>query len=224
MKTAPIKQTLSKDDRKALYIHRIRTERDVEIWQVDGKYIRDNVDVDFPNLGQPFAYPFIPKNEFWLDTEQDPDEQDFFIAHLFSEYDHMKDGMSYETALHEANIVEMQLRLKATNAPKKLDAKYLFKVNIGELPISVFVVNGRYVREHFHLCYTEGGNDKAYDWMPAQQIWYDSALIETEYPAILLHEFSERCFMDLDGDDYKQAHKKANVIEWAYRQATLKKK
>ena len=43
----------------------------IQVWVVDGEYIRTYVDEEFTNFGQHYRFPYIPENEFWLDRENE---------------------------------------------------------------------------------------------------------------------------------------------------------
>jgi len=59
------------------YIKKVGERGDLQIWIVDGAYIRSRQDEEFTNYGQHYRYPYIPVNELWLDREADEDEQQF---------------------------------------------------------------------------------------------------------------------------------------------------
>jgi hypothetical protein len=77
--------------------------------------------------------------------------------------------------------------------------------------ITVYQVNGFYVRNNIFLDYTQGGNDQKYTWIPAGEIWLDKAN-RIEFSFIALHELTERRLM-AGGMIYEQAHDQANVAE-----------
>jgi hypothetical protein len=57
--------------------------------------VRENLDEEFTNFGQHYRFHFIPINEFWLDQQHAPGEEQFFIDHLLVEYRLMRYGMDY---------------------------------------------------------------------------------------------------------------------------------
>lgn len=77
--------------------------------------------------------------------------------------------------------------------------------------VSIFQVNGVFVRNTIYLDYTQGGNDEKYDWIPDGECWLDSANW-VEFAFIALHELTERRLMS-GGMDYDSAHDQANLIE-----------
>jgi hypothetical protein len=59
---------------KPPYIEKIDRHGPIDIWIVDGAYIRGHIDEEFTNFGQHYRYPYIPLHEFWLDREAHADE------------------------------------------------------------------------------------------------------------------------------------------------------
>ena len=98
---------------KPPYIEKVEQRDDLQIWIVDGAYIRGHIDEEFTNFGQHYRYSYIPKNEFWIDREAKNDEQRFFIDHLLTEHHLMAKGVPYEKAIEEADRVERRERRRA---------------------------------------------------------------------------------------------------------------
>ncbi|MGA2480817.1 MAG: hypothetical protein ABSG63_18890, partial [Spirochaetia bacterium] len=85
-----------------------------------------------------------------------------------------------------------------------------------ESGITVWIVNGRLVRSTFDIDFTEGGHDKVYEFVPANEVWIDDAIIEQERGYVLLHELHERNQMST-GMPYSQAHAESSKIEFRCR-------
>ncbi len=79
-------------------------------------------------------------------------------------------------------------------------------------PISVWLVDGDFIRTWIFIDFTEGGNTEAYPWMPPNEIWLDNEN-KSENGFILLHELHEFNRMRNDGLVYEKAHISANVVE-----------
>jgi len=75
------------DTLKPPYVRKVGQRGNITIWVVDGTYVRTQIDEEFTNYAQHYAFKFIPEREFWLDQEAAEDEQQFFIDHLLVEYD-----------------------------------------------------------------------------------------------------------------------------------------
>jgi hypothetical protein len=210
---------------KPVYIEKIDERGNIQIWIVDGAYIRTRVDEEFVNFGQHYRYPYIPENEFWIDREAEHDERKFFIDHLLVEHRLMAAGMPYEKALPRADQVERSERRRAgdisllTQHGRKLPdltgvhERLWKKLENG---VSVWIVNGRLVRSAFDIDFTEGGHDYVYEFVPENEVWIDDAIVELERGYILLHELHERNRM-AKGIPYNQAHAESSRLEYHCR-------
>jgi hypothetical protein len=98
---------------KLPYLEKIDERGNLQVWIVDGSYIRTRIDEEFTNFGQHYSFPYIPKNELWIDQEAKGDERRFFIDHLLVEHHLMENGMPYDKALVEADKVERRERSRA---------------------------------------------------------------------------------------------------------------
>jgi len=216
---------MAKKNLKPAYIEKIDQRGDLAVWIVDGVYIRGHVDEEFTNYAQHYAFPWIPKNELWIDREAHPDERKFFIDHLLMEHRLMAKGMPYEKALPIADAAEQKERRRAkdveklTHGGKKLpDGKdvhvKLWKTM--ENGVSVWIVNGRLVRSVFDIDFTEGGHDHVYEFVPQKEVWIDDDIEEPERPFVLLHELHERNLMD-KGMPYSAAHADSSRVEYHCR-------
>jgi hypothetical protein len=211
--------------RKPAYIKKIDERGDFVIWIVDGSYIRGHIDEEFTNFGQHYRYAYIPSKEFWIDQEAQHDERDFFIQHLLTEYDLMKKGVPYNQALPEADKRERIERRrcgdvrKMTHQGKKLPDGHDVHDRLWkelESGLKVWIVNGRLVRSVFDIDFTEGGHDYVYEFVPANEVWIDDAIVEPERPYVLLHELHERNRMST-GWPYGKAHAESSRIEYRCR-------
>jgi hypothetical protein len=210
---------------KPAYIEKIDERGNIQIWLVDGAYIRGHVDEEFVNFGQHYRYPYIPVNEFWIDREAELDERKFFIDHLLVEHRLMSAGMPYEKALPRADQVERRERRRAGDVS-------LLNHHVRTLPdltevherlwkklengVSVWIVNGRLVRSVFDIDFTEGGHDYVYKFVPENEVWIDNDIVEMERDYILLHELHERNLM-ARGILYNQAHAASSRLEYFCR-------
>ena len=95
----------------------------INVFIVDGEYIRTNLYIDFVSGGHDLVYgkdgeivndkgvkPFIPDNEIWLDFDLAESEVGFVLLHELYERDKMSKGMKYERAHKLASIVEIYAR------------------------------------------------------------------------------------------------------------------
>ena len=52
---------------KPAYIEKVDERGNLQVWIVDGAYIRSHIDEEFTNFGQHYRYQYIPINELWID-------------------------------------------------------------------------------------------------------------------------------------------------------------
>jgi len=210
---------------KLPYIKKIDEWGNLQVWVVDGSYIRGHIDEEFTNFGQHYSFLYIPKNELWIEQETKNDERRFFIDHLLVEHRLMGQGIPYNKALEEADKVERKERHRAgdvsrlTHQGKQLpDGKEVHQRLWKKLEngVSVWVVNGRLVRSVFDIDFTEGGHDYVYEFVPENEVWIDDAIEEKERGYVLLHELHERNRM-ASGWSYNKAHAESSRLEYRCR-------
>jgi len=210
---------------KLPYIKKIDERGNLQVWVVDGSYIRGHIDEEFTNFGQHYSFLYIPKNELWIEQETKNDERRFFIDHLLVEHRLMGQGIPYNKALEEADKVERKERHRAgdvsrlTHQGKQLpDGKEVHQRLWKKLEngVSVWVVNGRLVRSVFDIDFTEGGHDYVYEFLPENEVWIDDAIEEKERGYVLLHELHERNRM-ASGWSYNKAHAESSRLEYRCR-------
>jgi hypothetical protein len=210
---------------KPPYLKKIDERGDIQIWTVDGSYIRGHIDEEFTNFGQHYQYPYIPLKEFWIDKEAEHDEHQFFIDHLLAEYRLMEKGAPYEKAIVEGDRIEHRERRRAgdvsklthhgTKLPEGRDVHERMWKRL-ENGLTVWIVNGRLVRSVFNIDFTEGGHDYVYEFVPQNEVWIDDAIVEQERPYVLLHELHERNRM-ASGWTYSKAHAESSRLEYRSR-------
>jgi hypothetical protein len=213
--------------KKQIYINKIDQVDTFSILQVNGNYIRNNIDIEFTNFGQHYDFNFIPSNEFWIDFENSPGEGRFFIKHMLKTNSLMKDGMDYDSALVIGDSIQRIERMR-TDLYKKCtaflsasDTAKLLKMIHREIlyrnnHLKIYIADGEIIRDIYFIDFTEGGHDKVYNFIPKNEVWIDNDLRRFEIPFVLLHELYERYLMSM-GDEYDTAHEKASALELKYR-------
>jgi hypothetical protein len=89
----------------------------VFVWLVKGELVRDLLYIDFAGGGHHKVYPFIPREEVWIDDDIPKDEREFIILHELHERNLMiKKKMKYLEAHRSATEIEDYCR----HHPKKL--------------------------------------------------------------------------------------------------------
>jgi hypothetical protein len=209
------------DALKPPYLEKVDKRGELQVWIVDGAYVRGHIDEEFTNFGQHYRYPYIPNNELWIDREAENDERKFFIDHLLVERRLMAQGKSYGEALEQADLEERKERRRAgdlrklTGHGQKLPDGHdvherLWKTL--ENGVKVWIVNGRLVRSVFDIDFTAGGHDHVYEFVPHGEVWIDNDIIEPERGYVLLHELHERNRME-QGMSYDNAHAESSRLE-----------
>lgn len=212
---------------KKPYIKKFSRISGFNVWIVDGKYIRDNINEEFTNYGQHYLFDFIPKNEFWIDKEGVPGEEKYYIDSMLVMNRLLGKGVSHAEAVRKADAIERRERSKSklikeeiklekqkdeiiNKVHKKLLRKFSNK------KIKVWIVDGELVRDLFFIDFTEGGHNKIYPFIPFEEVWIDNDVENKEIKFVLLHEVHERNLM-AKGMDYDSAHKSSSEIEYSCR-------
>lgn len=203
------------------HVKKIGQRGPIGIWQVDGSYVRMNIDEEFTNYGQHYAYSYIPKDEYWIDQGISPEETRFFLKHLSVEHRLMKRGMDADAARKRADKAEGEERKRAGDVrkltrsgrvlpdPAKVHRRLWKKLENG---VSIWIVNARLVRSVFDDDFASGGHDYVYEYVPENEVWIDDTLKAAERPYALLHELHERGLMQ-KGMDYDRAHAQSSRLE-----------
>lgn len=226
------KETKEKDQDKLTgtkiklpYLEKVDQRGNLQIWVVDGSYVRTHIDEEFTNFGHHYSFSFIPNDELWIDREAKNDERRFFIDHLLVEHRLMEKGVPYDKALEEADKAERRERSRAGDVRrlthdgkdlpdgKEVHERLWKKLESG---VSVWIVNGRLVRSVFDIDFTEGGHDYVYEFVPENEVWIDDDIEEKERGYVLLHELHERNRM-ASGWPYNKAHAESSRLEYHCR-------
>ena len=196
------------------------------IWIVDGSRIRKELNENFVQSGSRAHFPFIPIDEFWIDADTDHREHRFFIDRFFAEHLLLQTGAKPEKAEAIAATFEHKEREEALSkemlALKNHQASLIEKIHRKHFApyssdqLTIWIVDGKLVRDLVFLEYDAGGHDRVYPWIPEREIWIEEALSEKERPFILLHELHERFLMG-KGKKYPEAHHGATIIEDRFR-------
>ena len=169
-------------------------------------------------------FPFaIPADEIWMDANASPDDREHFLTNAVAYCAALESGLTKDAAYEEGLAVERAARendagLAPTHdgIPGGVYVKLWKAVTEGDESIAVWVVNGAAVRDVFKTDFTQGGNPSEYPWIPADEIWIEDTLDESERPFVLLHELTERQLMR-QGLGYDKAHEIASRKEFQAR-------
>ena len=200
---------------------------DNKVFIVDGHYLRDNVAIEFTNFAYHEIRPYVPPGEIWIDRENNHREFQLFLETIRLQKIMLGKGISFPKA--EKISIQIEI-LKRHKIPEVMALFHLSheeqvkRVKIRSLVenlsngISVILVNGFLVRSLFYPDFTEGGHHLRYSFIPYNEIWIDDSLDEEEFPAIILHETTERNLMSESNLPYEEAHKISSRVESEYRQ------
>lgn len=211
-----------------------------KIWIVDGVFIRENIFGEFIYGGNDQRYPFVPLNEIWIDNSISAEEFETALAHEICERNLMQNnGMTYFDAHDSSLMLELEMRrgfLKKSlmhegelpkvapidfdstqeieDLPDLIKLKSIYRIPLREVNgIKIWVVDGFAVRRDIYADFGFSGNDRAYHFIPENEIWIDGAISceETEYSITL--ELKEREEMG-KGKNYNEAYLEAlKVVE-----------
>lgn len=209
------------------YLRKMEPVNGFDVWEVDGNYIRNNIDREFTNFGEHYRFSFIPIHEFWIDKEFGNDEHKYFIDHMIIEWNLCREGKSYNFALKKADEAELKERKKSAlmkkvteemkELPKNAVPKEVYKEKLAENEgVLVWLVNGELVRDLYFIDFTEGGHHFVYNFVPYNEVWIDNDLSPKERYFVLLHELHERYLMHT-GLTYTKAHYSSSIIEYKCR-------
>ena len=82
----------------------------IEVWRVDGKLVRDILDIEWTEGGHNYVYFFVPKQEVWIDDKTDAADMPYVLLHELHERNLMKKGMSYARAHADSSKIEAHAR------------------------------------------------------------------------------------------------------------------
>jgi len=82
----------------------------IKVWRVNGKLVRDVLDIEWVEGGHNYVYFFVPKNEVWIDDKIDTVDMPYVLLHELHERNLMKKGMSYLKAHADSSKIELYAR------------------------------------------------------------------------------------------------------------------
>ncbi len=106
-----------------LYVQRYCTLPDqkwpIHVWLVDAVLVRSFYKTDYTEGGHGYVYPWVPKDQIWIENTVDRSEYPFIVCHEYTELRLMRDrGMAYDPAHEICSTMEYVLR--AGKAPLPL--------------------------------------------------------------------------------------------------------
>ena len=76
----------------------------INVYIVDGDFVRSNINVDFVEGGHHCVYDYIPKDEIWVENMENKEDEYYNFQHEVYEHNLMRanPNMSYNTAHDKA--------------------------------------------------------------------------------------------------------------------------
>jgi len=98
-----------------LYVDRYATLPDrrapVEVWFIEGNLVRSLYKTDYTEGGHGYVYPWVPKDQIWIEKDLDRAEIPYIVSHEYLELRLMRDkGLEYDRAHVVSAKVEFALR------------------------------------------------------------------------------------------------------------------
>jgi hypothetical protein len=197
--------------------------------------LRQKIYKEFLYGGNEQRYLYNPKGEIWIDNAISCEEFDLTLAHELNERHLMaKFGWTYQTAHDSSLRLEQTIRrnnelicreheamLKNVGVtdsynikeiktlPDSIQLQSIYRIPMGSRDsLTVWIVDGYLVRKNIYPDFGFSGNDLAYHFIPAKEIWIDGQVSceETEYSIAL--EMKERNLMR-EGKTYSDAYEDA---------------
>jgi hypothetical protein len=89
----------------------------INVWIVDGLRVRSTYKTDYTEGGHGYVYPWVPKNEIWIEKALDRGEMSFIVAHEYIELRLMRDEkLDYDRAHECCSEMEFDLRKAQTRS------------------------------------------------------------------------------------------------------------
>jgi len=106
---------------KSPRLRRLGKVAGLDVYLVDGEYIRNNFDIDFTCGGQEAVYPsYVPPGEVWIDDALHALDRTATALHEIVERDQMmRYGKSYDDAHEVASATERPFRRELAKAPPR---------------------------------------------------------------------------------------------------------
>lgn len=173
---------------------------------VDGYRIRNTMDVEFSMIADRGTFPYVPKDEVWLERYYLPEKAEVLARFVAKRRLARRHG--YERA---------KAMLRPSPAPAAARSCRLRSLG-RRAGAAIWLVRGRDVRSALDPNFCFGGHWLVYDYVPRGEVWLDDAVAAKERPFILAHELYELALMRR-GKGYSDAHDHANAAEKEARRA-----
>lgn len=72
--------------------------------------------------------------------------------------------------------------------------------------LTIYVIDGNYVRNNFEVDFALAGNHERWNFVPDNEIWVEDTGSKFDMECAIIHEITERNDMKDNGTDYEDAH------------------
>ena len=224
-----------KPNSENLYRYFAGQKENFSIWIVDGSVIRNEIFGEFLYGGNNQRYPFVPKDEIWIDNSISSEEYETTLLHEINENNLMMNlGYTYFDAHDSSLNLEQKLRknyvdicfahekqlpyvipmdfdstIEIETLPDSIRLENVYKVPFGENEgYKVWVVDGFKIRRDIYPDFGFSGNYLAYKFIPNNEIWIDASMSCEELMYSIFLETNEIKYMK-NGLIYDDAYTKA---------------
>jgi hypothetical protein len=176
----------------------------------DGEFARNHYSTDIDHILANYLmcyfgyWPFVNKDEVWIDSQQADNIVHLLYIAILAE---LNTASTY--ALEREMLVKFSARAGGGEIkyPTILREEKLFHF------WKVQYVDGNQVRHDIDPSFSSGGHHEVYSYIPQFTIWIDAAVVESERPHIVVHEFVEWVAMYVFNRSYDFGHELAAAFE-----------
>ena len=104
----------------------------MQVWGVDGLFIRGSKDIDFTAGGNPARYRYVPNGELWIESALSAPDALGVAVHEGIETVFMIKGLPYNNAHDLSNVFEWNLRQAMLNGSVKSPATHADAMHMAE--------------------------------------------------------------------------------------------
>jgi hypothetical protein len=213
------------------------------VWIIDGFVIRRDLFGEFLYGGNHQRYPWIPKDEIWIDNAISAEEFKYTLIHEINERDLMANrSMDYSEAHDSSSAVERRIRMldmqdarihelkvgkvqpidcdgikEIASLPDSINLRGVYRQLVTKSAgLSIWIVDGANIRRDIFPDFGLSGNDLAYKFIPKYEIWIDGQISCEETRFSIIAETAERDAM-ARGKNYDDAYTIALKTSLKYR-------
>lgn len=120
----------------------------IAVWRVDGCLVRATYKTDYVEGGHGYVYPWVPKDEIWVEEGIAAAEVPYIVTHEYTEHRLMRDeGLDYDRAHEICSRAEYDLRKPDTR--KEFPGFTRHKPTKADLPELTAPEFFEYVKRHY---------------------------------------------------------------------------